>query len=191
MAGVRGQLGGESPRAARPAVARPPRPGRPSRWQRAPGDASPSFSSDYERRILRVLAVLNAELERPEPGYETRARLYFYLSFQRYHMLRWLGWLSVRDHGRASERRGRITAILQCLISPRILEPMDEQLYRDMVVALSGHLFALLRLARNQVSGGGLATADDGDPGDRRTVGESGNVCVLHPPAEAAPRHKC
>lgn len=186
-------MGGKPPRAVRPTVASRRGSGRPSRWPHAPGDADRSFFADYERRILRVLAVLNAEMERQELGYESRARLYFYLGFQRYHLLRWLGRLPVRDDSRAAERRSRITAILQCLISPRILErePMDEQLYRNMVVALSGHLFALLRLARNQVSGGGPAAADDGDPGDRRTVGESGNVCVLHPPAEAAPRHKC
>jgi hypothetical protein len=109
--------------------------------------------------ILRVLAVLNAEMERAELGYEARARLYFYLGFQRYAMLRWLSLLPVQGHSRAWELRSRISIILQRLISPHILEhgAIDEQMYREMVIALSGDMFALLRLARGQTSGCGAA----------------------------------
>jgi hypothetical protein len=38
---------------------------------------------------------------------------------------------------------------------------VDEQMYRDMVIVLSGEMFALLRLARGQISGCGPAVAHD------------------------------
>jgi hypothetical protein len=122
--------------------------------ERAPGNAfRPSFSASDERLIWRVLAVLNTETERTELGYETRARLYFYLGFQRYAALRWLSLLSAGGRGYERELGRRISAILQHLISPHILEhdAMDEQTYRGMVSALSGEMFALLRLAQGQI----------------------------------------
>lgn len=121
----------------------------------APGNAfRSSLPVGDERLILRVIAVLNAEMESAELGYETQARLYFYLGFQRYVMLRWLSLLPIQGHSHAWERRTRISTILQRLISPHILEhgTMDEQMYREMVIVLSGDMFALLRLARCQTS---------------------------------------
>jgi hypothetical protein len=123
-----------------------------------------SFSVGDEPLILRILAVLNAEMERSELGYETRARLYFYLGFQRYAMLRWLSLLPAHEHDRAWEGRRCISRILQLLTSPSVLEheAIDEQMYRDTVIALSGEMFALLRLARGQIKDCGLGAVHDG-----------------------------
>jgi hypothetical protein len=124
--------------------------------QDAPGNVFlSSLHATGERLILRVLIVLNTEMDRAEMGYQARARLYFYLGFQRYAIIRWLSLLPIQADNPAWNRRRRVSAILQRLISSRILEheAMDEQAYRDLVVALSGDMFALLRLARDQISG--------------------------------------
>lgn len=124
--------------------------------ERAPGDASrPSFSVSDERLIRRVLAVLNTEIGCTGLGYESRARLYFYLGFQRYAALRWLSVLSVQGHGHEWQLGRRISTNLQGLMSPRILghDAMEEPMYREMVIALSGEMFALLRLAHDQIRG--------------------------------------
>jgi hypothetical protein len=112
----------------------------------------PSWPVGDERLILRILAVVNGETERPELGYETRARLYFYLGFQRYAVLRWLSALPVREPDFASRRSGRISTALQLLTSPLILEhkTIDEQMYRDIVIHLSREISALLRADRSQ-----------------------------------------
>jgi hypothetical protein len=126
--------------------------------ERTPGDAPrPSFSLSDERLIRRVLAVLNAETGYEELGYENRARLYFYLGFQRYAALRWLSLLSVQGHGYEWQLGRRISANLQGLMSPRILEhdALKEPTYREMVLALAGEMFELLRLARDQIHGQG------------------------------------
>ncbi len=126
--------------------------------ERTPGDASrPSFSVSDERLIRRVLAVLNAETGYEELGYESRARLYFYLGFQRYAALRWLSVLSVQGHGYEWQLGRRISANLQGLMSPHVLEhdAMEEPMYREMVLALSGEMFGLLRLAHDQIYGRG------------------------------------
>lgn len=126
--------------------------------ERTLGDASrPSFSVSDERLIRRVLAVLNAETRYRELGYESRARLYFYLGFQRYAALRWLSVLS--DHGQGYEWQlgRRIGVNLQRLMSPHMLEhdAIEEPVYHEMVLALSGEMFALLRLAHDQIYGRG------------------------------------
>jgi len=108
-----------------------------------------SCSASDEGLILRVLAVLNAEIDCVELGYETRARLYFYLGFQRYVMFRWLSLLSAHEPDVTRERGGSISAILQLLTSPLILEheAIDEQLYRDMIMRLASEIFALLQVS--------------------------------------------
>lgn len=110
--------------------------------------------ADEEGLILRILAVLNAEVERVDLGYETRARLYFYLGFQRYVMLRWLGVLPPHGSDLARQRSRRISAILQLLTSPLILEheAIDEGLYRNMIARLSGEIFALLQVTRSRTT---------------------------------------
>jgi hypothetical protein len=115
----------------------------------------PSFSVSDERRIRRVLAVLNTEIGSTELGHESRARLYFYLGFQRYTVLRWLTVLSVYGHGYEWQLGRRISANLQAMMSPRILEhdAMEEPTYREMVIALSGEMFALLQLVHDQTRG--------------------------------------
>lgn len=117
----------------------------------------PTFSISDERLIRRVLAVLNTEIGSTELGYESRARLYFYLGFQRHAALRWLSVLSVQGHGYEWQLGRRINANLQGLMSPRILEheAMEEPMYREMVIALSCEMFALLRLAHDQIRGRG------------------------------------
>jgi hypothetical protein len=122
--------------------ARTRRPQLGSRWC-----AFPSFPCGSDLQILRILAVLNEEMGRLELDYETRARLYFYLGFQRYVLLTWLNLLPARN-SRTRERCCNVSAILQRLVSPSSLqcEAMDGQMYRDMLITLSCEILALLRL---------------------------------------------
>lgn len=103
--------------------------------------------------IRRVLVVLNAEARYVKLGYESRARLYFYLGFQRHAALRWLIVLSRQGPGYEWQLGRRISANLQNMTSPHILEcdVIDDPAFREMVLALSGDIFALLRLAHSQI----------------------------------------
>lgn len=150
----------DSPHAERPAwaeVLAPPGDVLPSSKRASGNVLLLSFAAGDERLLLRMLSALNAEAERTELGYEAQARLYFYLGFQRYAMLRWLILLCLQEDKRSREQSDTLNIILRRLMSPEILdhETIDEQMYRNMIIALSGEMFALLRLARAQIGGRG------------------------------------
>jgi hypothetical protein len=109
--------------------------------------ALPSFPVGDTWQILRILAVLNEETGCGELAYETRTRLYFYLGFQRYVLLRWLNSLPAQGDRRAKERCCKASTILQHLVSSSALQygAMDGQMYRDMLITLSAEIFALLQ----------------------------------------------
>jgi hypothetical protein len=111
-----------------------------------------SFSFNDERLIRGLLGELRSELAAPIVGYETRARLYFYLGLHRCGISRWLDLLRVEESKYNQHLSEQINEIFQYLTSTSMLEddaPSDRA-YRAKIDALSGNMFSLLQQVRSR-----------------------------------------
>jgi hypothetical protein len=109
-----------------------------------------SFSPNDAGLIANVFVFLSAEMTSSVPGYETQARMFFYLGLHRYAMRRWLGLLDAQASAYSSDLSKRIREAFEYLTSQSIIEnnAPNDQLYHSKVARLSDSMWSLLQLIR-------------------------------------------